>query len=259
MIHPNTETTPSIDPMDTKWQANPQCKPDKGSEWNHTMEEDGWIHAHNSLRGEIQDIGLSLTSISEKFPGNTPGWAIKAIQAIWSGHEVHVHSHHQNEDDIMNPMLKERINLPDRLETDHVGIVNLIQNVTDAVNALEQGSGLEAVMTAFNAYREDLLPHLLEEENIALPLVFSFFTPKEIGAAVRKIMMKGNRIEMGSFVHYMTEDHFRHSFMKQEGIPFFVWYLAFKSHHQYFIKHMKDHFDALQSGTPPITKGCFAA
>ncbi len=264
MVHPDSNAAPSINPLDTKWQANPQYMPDKASEWDHPMEEDGWTHAHNSLRGEIKDIELSLTSISEKFPDNTPHWAVQSIQVIWSGHEVHVHSHHQNEDDIMTPMLKGRINLPDKLESDHVTIVNLILNVTDAVNALKEGSGsgsgLEAVISAFVAYKEALLPHLLEEEKVALPLVYAYFTPKEIGAAVRKMSMKSNAIEMGSFVHYMSRDHFCNSFMKQEGIPCpsFVWHLIFKPCHKYFMKNMKDNFDALQNGTPPITKGCFA-
>ena len=144
-----------------------------------------------------------------------------------------MHSHHKNEDEIFNPVMKERISWPEKLETDHEGLVAHLEKLKGLVGALSAGnasSGIAELCTAWSAYKDDMLPHLAEEEAQGLPLCRAFFTPKEVGKIVQRIL--GNpdapKEEMGSFIHYMGEDHFRKVFMPQEGIPFFVWFLDFK-------------------------------
>jgi len=42
--------------------------------------------------------------------------------------------------------------------------------------------------------------------------------------------------------------------MPQEGIPWFVWYIAFRSHVNVFQREFIDEVEALKSGTPPKKK-----
>ena len=39
---------------------------------------------------------------------------------------------------------------------------------------------IEDLLNLWNTYIEIMLPHLLEEEQIGLPLVMAYFTPKEV-------------------------------------------------------------------------------
>jgi hypothetical protein len=40
--------------------------------------------------------------------------------------------------------------------------------------------------------------------------------------------------------------------MKQEGIPFFVWYLEFKGAHELYMRGVIDHAHALMAGAAPL-------
>ena len=46
-------------------------------------------------------------------------------------------------------------------------------------------------------------------------------------------------------------DAFRNEFMKQEGIPGFVWYIDFKSRHDTFVKEFLQPIEAVKNGVEP--------
>lgn len=250
--------SPSIDTSDVQFQRNKDDKPDKDHLWKGPMKEDGWVHAHNAIRGEVEDIKNSLGLFPKNFPGGATAWAIDLIQSIWKEHEKHVLSHHMNEDNIMTPFMSSRINLPDKLEEDHKQIVDRMKRVGALIETMKEGDSIDGVMSALLAYEEVLLPHLLEEEQVALPLCRAYFTPDEVKAQVRKMSFHGPPVEMGSFIYYMREDHFRTQFMKHEGIPTFLWWLVMKPNYKYFMKHMKEPLDAIRTGRQPAVdaSGC---
>lgn len=248
----------SVITHDAKWQICKNHKPCKESKWNHRPDEDGWMYAHNSLRGEINDINEAFDIFPTNFPSGAPLWAIEAIRHVWSHHEIHVHSHHANEDNIMVPYLKTRINLPPKMEVDHENIMSCMDCVKDATKNMKEGDSIDRVKSTFTTYKNALLPHLREEEQISLPLMMAYFEPKEIEARVREIMKSAPRVETGSFIYYMSEEAFRNKFMKQERIPSFLWYLIFKPRYNYFIRNMMDFINALKSGEELQRKtGCF--
>lgn len=250
----------TVDTSDEKFQRNQEIKPDKGHLWKEQpIEEDGWVHAHNALRGELEDMKKSLLLFPHNFPDGAPSWTIDLIMSVWKEHETHVISHHTNEDDIMTPFMKERIILPDKLEEDHQSIVDSMKRVSASIKSLKEGDSIDGVMNALLAYEGLLLPHLLEEERVALPLCRAYFTPSEVRAKVLSMSKGGPAVEMGSFIHYMTEDGFRKKFMKQEGIPSFVWWLVMKPKYRYFMKNVKEPLDALRIGKEPdySSVGCW--
>ena len=250
---PNTKKM-VINTSDTTWKASEKFKPDKEDLWKYSADNDGWVKAHNMIRNEVDSLIDALSSVSEKYDSSTPVWAITSIKQFWSHHEHLVHDHHGNEDNIMNPFMKRRVNLPEKLESDHDIVIERMRNVSNCVNALKEGDSLHQLSTAMSMYKEALFPHLLEEEKVALPLLRSFFTPKEVKPVIMKILKKSTKEESGSFIYSMGEDNFRSKFMKQESIPFFVWHLKFKSDHAYFLKNVQCHIDALKQGQPITNK-----
>jgi len=114
---------------------------------------------------------------------------------------------------------------------------------------------LKEISIAFASYHEVVLPHLKEEEELGLILARAYFTPKEMGAMVSKILEKAPDVELGSFIHDIGPDNFRKVFMVQEGIPFFVWYIAFKKKHAAFLRDFVAHSEAIKNGEPPKKAG----
>jgi hypothetical protein len=69
-----------------------------------------------------------------------------------------------------------------------------------------------------------------EEEQVSLPLLRAYFTPAEVAPVIQQILKKESKANLGSFFHHIPGGKLGvMAFMKQEGIPAFVWYLEFKA------------------------------
>lgn len=106
--------TTAFDPTDSKFQLNDEFKPDKESSWPYPKEEDGWTHAHNSLRDEMRSLVTALEATNSR-DGDLQEWEVNCIKKAWGAHFTHVHSHHTNEDKIMVPFLKTRFLYPEKV------------------------------------------------------------------------------------------------------------------------------------------------
>ena len=85
-----------------------------------------------------------------------------------------------------------------------------------------------------------------------LPLIRAYFTPKEVTAVVKQIVSNESKTMMGSFIHHMGgKDAMRKEFMKEKGIPFFVWYIDFRFRYNHFQKEFQVPIDALRNNVPP--------
>merc|ERR1712110_598539 len=101
---------------DLAYQADPNYKPDKTVLWTTPEAHDGWVHAHNAIRFEIGEMKRMLEALGTL---TLVEWQVRAVQAWWANHAIHVHEHHKNEDDIFNPVLRTRVVYPAKLEADH--------------------------------------------------------------------------------------------------------------------------------------------
>lgn len=251
-------STSTVDTSDMQWQADPNHKPDKSKTWSTPIDHDGWVHAHNSVRNEISDILEAFRAVSSRFQGQgtegIPMWVVESAKSLWSHHLIHVHSHHENEDDIMNPFLRQRIVLPAKLEADHVTICSRLDDVSKAIEDLKEGGDVDQVITALEAYQTEMIPHLLEEEQVALPLMRAYFEHHEVAAQVKKIQMGAPKVETGSFIYYMSKEHFRETFMKENGIPGFLWFIAFRPGYSYFLENVIADIDTMKTGVAPVKK-----
>lgn len=244
-----------IDPTDSIYQLNHEYKPDKESAWHYPAERDGWMHAHNAIRGEIASIRSALEAIEKR--GNTlVAWKVKALKTVTDAHFEHIHGHHSNEDDVFVPEFHKRFRFPEKLETDHIGIVEKLSALEKMINNIKVGDGVQVItnlIQEWNKYSDLLLPHLAEEEAVGLPLMRAYYTPQEMAPLVQKLVARSTKLEVGSIIYFMGVNRCRSEFMKQEGIPFFVWYIDFRSKYNLFLKEFVNNIDALVSGNNPTT------
>lgn len=247
-----------FDVKDPKWQAHSNFEPIHEVTYPFPLEKDGWVHAHNSIRAEISGLRTAFDEIIARGDGiSMPDWAVMSLQTWWKAHTEHIHGHHSNEDDILNPKLRERFHYPDKLEADHTLLVRIMDELDKLIMIdLKPGGNIHVISAKWDEYSSFMLPHLLEEENIGLPLARAYFTRKEFAKIVAAIMKNATPIELGAFIHTMGEHSFRREFMPQEGIPFFVWYLVMKRCLNTYIKRCHVHLVALQNGMPVITNKC---
>jgi len=238
----------SINVADPKWCASEDYDPDKESSWAYPAEKDGWFMAHNAVRGEIADVKRALTALAER--STVEEWEVDALRTIWSEHQPHIHSHHSNEDAQMNPYLATRINMPPKLQTDHDALLKHMETLDGLISGPIDDKDVHKLLAAWTAYETMMLPHLREEEDICLPLMRAYFTHEEIAPVVQKIVGGGPPVEMGSFIHYAGDEKF-FEFMKQEGIPGFVWYIEFKPKRDRFQRLVIQNIEALVDGEQP--------
>ena len=228
--------------------------PDKEALWKYPAISDGWFRIHNTIRAEMGKFRAMLVRVSQETV--MQDWQIDALKTYWKGHFAIVHSHHWHEENLFNPMLKERVELPAKIEKDHEQILKLMHKVDDEVAKLSLGDGLvsrtlQPVLKAFDKYAPEMKKHLTEEENICVPLMRAYLEPKTVGDQVAQIMKQMKKTEMGSFVHHQGSQAEFQKFMAQEGIPFFAWYLEFKKCRTMYREKMETLVQRVLTGVQP--------
>ena len=212
-----------------------------------------WYIAHDSIRNELDEFKSALEATIER--NEIPkDWEVASIQRWWRSHYDHIHSHHLNEDIKLNPFLRQRIVYPEKLEADHVVLVDHMKTIGNLVDSLsETGTSLVDLSSAWKDYMNMMKPHLLEEEYYGIPLMRAYFKEQEIGKIVAEIVgsKTAPREEMGAFIYFLGETKFRDEFMKEHGIPFFVWWLDFKGKFEYYKTEVMPQLEALKAGSPP--------
>lgn len=233
-----------VDISDLKYQADKSFLPDKRILWKMSESETGWVIAHNAIREEIKSMKNAL----DKLILPLKKWQIECIQKWWDGHYIHIIEHHKNEDEQLNPFIKSRVNYPDKLETDHIELVELLNSISIDINNLKENDSLEGLKSKWENYESKMLPHLQEEEDIGLPLLMAYFTPKEVNQVTEKFLKDADKRALGSFVHWMGSKKECLKFQKNEGIPVIIWYIptsGFKALRSHYRKTMVSMIDSL--------------
>ena len=177
--------------------AKPGVACDNESTYAGPATSDGWYRIHDTIRMEMVKFEACLKAASAPLQA----WQVASLQAYWAGHEQLVHSHHEHEDKLFTPMLKERIDFPEKLEADHDALLELMADVAAAVKALKAGGDVSDAIAKFEAYKVAMEPHLVEEQNVLVPLMRAYFPFVEVNKRVGEIMKKMDPVLMGAFVH----------------------------------------------------------
>ena len=230
--------------LDLNYQADKNFLPDKKDLWKMPESETGWVLAHNAIREEIK----SMKNVLDKLKLPLQKWQIECLQKWWDGHYIHIMEHHKNEDDQLNPYIKTRVNYPDKLETDHIELLEILNAISEDIKNLKENDFVEELKVKWENYELKMLPHLKEEENIGLPLLMAYFTPKEVNEVTEKFLKDADKRSLGSFVHWMGNKNECLKFQKNEGIPWFVWYIpksGFKALRTHYRETMVSMIDSL--------------
>lgn len=248
----------SIEPTDTKYAKDlATYPPDKSGLWTAPMETDGWFLEHCNIRSECTKMADVLDKLGTK---TLEEWEIESLRSWFANHNLHIHEHHMHEDNIFTPFMQTRINLPEKLTTDHVQLVALLKAVMTIVEG--QLASASVLRPAFEEYQKMLFTHLKEEEEIGLPLLRAYFAPEEVAPKTQEIISQTAPHILGGFFYHLDAEGGSkgaiNQFMAQEGIPFFVYYIAFSPMRQKYFDTTQVHIDALLAGKPPPApkKGC---
>ena len=98
-----------------KYQLHQAYPPDKGSTWKYGVDRTGWMHAHNSLRQELEMLEATLCHVQRS--GGIKDWQIPLLQEAVRQHVSHTHDHHSNEEDIVFPILLQRFKQPESVRS----------------------------------------------------------------------------------------------------------------------------------------------
>lgn len=252
----------NFNPTDLEYQAKKEFPPDKESLWNFPPDNDGWMHAHNMIRAELKLFEECLEAVIDRTPKNNSAdngtskilqmWEIKAFQTVFDAHFDFVWEHHTNEDEILTPKFKERIVYPPKLTDDHEEIVRALKNLKERVHSLKEGDDIKAsldpLLKEWTAYGSNMKEHLKEEEVIGLPLMRAYFQPDEYKKLTEEIIKRDSYLSLGGLIYHMGADRFRNEFMKQEGIPFFVWHVYFRGAYIKYPNDIISFTEALKEG-----------
>ena len=189
------------------------------------------------------------------FLGRKPlkAWEKDSLKAWWKGDSAHIHDHHGNEDELFMPMMKTRIVLPAKLEEDHTWLVAHMDKIEACINSIRSADELAELWAEYDV---KMKAHLVEEEAVCIPLLRAYFTPEEVAAKVQEILGNAPAVAMGSFFFWMGGKGPVMEFMKQEGIPFFVWYIQFKGQLKVYQNEMQKHVTCLMTGWAPKPSSC---
>ena len=120
------------------------------------------------------------------------------------------------------------------------------------VGSLKKNDKIDDLLQNWIEYENMMLPHLLEEEEIGLPLFRAYFDPKSASEVTFKILNQASRLELGSFIYFMGEETFRKDVMIRENIPCIAWHLQFKKALKVFVREFIDNVEALRVGKEPV-------
>jgi len=265
---PSSASPFALDADLTKYQADPSFLPDKEGTYHYEVSHDGWIKAHNALRGELTATQTALRATAQR---NTTtaiqDWEVAALQRILAVHVEFVHEHHQTED-FMAPELAKRIQLPqddtagDMVE-DHVQLVEMLENIETKVKNLKAGDDrantIGPLADQWDEYVQEMTEHLRQEEITMVPLTRAYFSYKEYNQIFHKAhrRVKQTKLATGCFIYHMGPNVTRHEFMKEQHIPFFIWHLVFAGASKaYQTEIVEQSVVPLQTGeVPPHKRG----
>jgi hypothetical protein len=119
------------------------------------------------------------------------------------------------------------------------------------MEVIKVGGTIDDLLETWIEYETRMLPHVKQEEEIGIPLMRAYFTKEDMASMIQKLVANSPAFETGSLIYFDTLERFHSDFMKNEGIPWFVWYISFRSKHNLFKKAFVTNLEALKLGQAP--------
>lgn len=141
-----------------------------------------WVH--DGFRRAFGDAPGQIAAVSDRDTQKAQNLAGYLEDVFWL-----LHAHHGGEDELLYPLLFERVpeskDLFSRMEGQHAAVTPLVASAEAAAEQFgKTGAGAdgEALAAACNSLLVVLSEHLTEEENEVVPIASRVMTPQEWGA-----------------------------------------------------------------------------
>jgi len=243
----------TFDVLDPTYQIHEKYPPNMNTTWTYGMEHDGWWIAHQALRGELDDFQATLKSLHGRLGTKQRA----AMQKWWRGHLIHMHSHHHNENKIAKKFASQRFRWPDFIEPDHDDILQRLDSINNLVDKIVNSNRPEDVATnlseltiAWTDYHCTISQHLDREEEICISLMRAYFDQNQVQGMQQRLAMMGPRVETGSIVYYLGEQHIKMC-MRVQKTPKIIeaigWMLILKPRYRFYVKTMVKQLEILKN------------
>ena len=155
---------------------------------------------------------------------------------------------------MLHPMVRTRVAVMAEFETSHEELNNLLTTVDKAIRnrAFNKASELAPV---WHGYRTALYPHLVEEENIMIPLIRAYFTPEEGNQKTKEILATMPKIALGSLLHHIPSGKEGiMTFMARTGYSWHQWYTNVQAIRTNYREQMESKLESLLTGNLVVCK-----
>ena len=139
------------------------------------------VVVHRAFRREAQLLHDLIAAVPD---GDRRRAGILADHLRW--YSSGLHNHHQGEDELLWPVLRERVRMPGdvitSMEAQHERIARTLDDVMSALPAWEQAAGpvgRAELVDSLAAHRAVVMEHLDDEETRLLPLAGRYLTQHE--------------------------------------------------------------------------------
>lgn len=128
----------------------------------------------------------------------------------------------------------------------------MLRKLIAGLQSYDAARNIQAVREKLRHYDLDLRAHLSEKEVKVIPLIRAYFSASEWSKLLWETSKNDPSPLMGSFIHFQTEHRFRSVFMKQAGIPGFVWHPVFRGAYSSFQKEFVQPYGSLLKGIAAV-------
>jgi len=163
-----------------------------------------------------------------------------------------VAAHINNMDNNFHPFVHARVSLTDEFEKSHEELKALLHTLDTAICNRVWKKASE-IAPLWHGYRTALYPHLVEEENIVIPLMRAYFEPAEVQAKITAIIKSTPKLAVGSIIHHLAggKDGVM-TFMARQGYAWHAWYTEVHATRTMYREQMESKIESLLRGEPDL-------
>ncbi len=139
---------------------------------------------HDAFRRALDDAPEQIASLEGADAAKVQNFASYLGEVLWL-----LHAHHGGEDELLYPLLVERApeskDVYSRMESQHSAVASKIAAAELAAESFGRSGSKEdgeALASACVSLRDEVASHLIEEEEVVVPIASRTLTPEEWGA-----------------------------------------------------------------------------
>lgn len=188
---------------------------------------------------DIQAIAERLSSTHEVLQ-----WEKQALTKLWTLFEEWVHEHHENEEKIFFPWIATRVELPERLTSDHLTLMDMLRECGKLVKEQRYMDFL----SAFKELKTEMELHFAEEEKAIMTQMRDNFTRAEEKVVEAEIAKNLKIVDIGHLLRPLDRKEQIRWMKSVAEIPTIAIYIIMLPAIWHFNRKVSKKIHALKSG-----------